>query len=85
MLAVHGDVAFAASQAENAGSFFDLRAGRRVGRVAPLGDELRPGRFAIMRAEFTAGGVLAYTSSNGCDGPVLHLVAPKETSKAEGA
>ena len=42
---------------------------RRCGLVAPLGPEMRPGRFSIMRAAFTASGTLAYTSSNDADGP----------------
>ena len=38
---------------------------------------MRPGRFSIMRAAFTASGTLAYTSSNDADGPTLHLIAPE--------
>ena len=42
---------------------------RRCRLVAPVGPEMRPGRFSIMRAAFTASGTLAYTSSDDADGP----------------
>jgi hypothetical protein len=71
-------VVFTASQFENAGSFWELATGRRLRRVAPLGAEMRRGKFTVMCAEFSEKGVLAFTSSNDCDAATLHLISPSD-------
>merc|ERR1712008_586659 len=60
-------IAFTGSQFETSGNFWNLRSGKRVCKVASLGDYMRKDKFDIMSASFSPSGTLAFTNSNDAD------------------
>lgn len=69
-------VAFTGSQFETSGSFWDLRSGKRLCKVASLGEYMRKDKFDIMSTSFSPSGTLAYTNSNDADDDVLKVIRP---------
>lgn len=78
LLAIFGDIAFTGSNAENQGVFWDLRKEYPNNRISVTREFTSQNyKFRLMSVSFSEQGILAYTNSNGNDGPLLTLIIPK--------